>query len=71
LLLLAALTCAGCFAPGMGGHADITRLAKEDANKAPALPPPDVKPSDVNEKNFRDKLKQIEAEIAHDEITKP
>jgi hypothetical protein len=71
LLLLAALTCAGCYWPGMGGRPDIARLAKEDALKTQSLPPPDVKPTEVNETNFRDKLKQLDAEIAHDEMMAP
>ena len=71
LLLLAALTSAGCFGPGAGGHADLARLAKEDANKTlPAPPPPDIKPSDVNETNFHEKLKQVEAEIEREETSK-
>lgn len=67
LIVLAALAGAGCFGPDMGARPDIARLTRED----PPAPPPEVDPAGVTEKNFRDKLDQLEAEIAHAEKSAP
>jgi len=66
LILLAALTGTGC-GPSLGVNPEVARYLKD----SPPNSPPDVKPSEVNETNFRDKLKQLDAELAHDEMTKP
>jgi len=66
VLLLGVLTGAGCVTPQAGMKPDIARAASEPRKEA-LSPPPEVRPSDVNEKNYREKFQELETEIIHGE----
>jgi hypothetical protein len=69
-LLLGSLAGAGCFSFPKGVHPwrpNPPQPAEQVKPPAPKPPPQPVKAEEINEQNCQEKLRQLDAEVRHDE----